>query len=486
MDRRSTAGWLLAALGAAFLLAANMGRALDAPLERTAPPGFRCWDDFGVAVRLFRGDRAGARAAFPSDFEAARHEIDRLELRPWQFWRTADEAAFPGVRALDAIRPLDDTGRGRLLAVLFRLRGGIAPRMPFWMAPLFALPALVWIGWECARARHGIAGALFVLALASSAFVVDVLPLSYSAAGFYVAAVLLLVPWAVYAAAGSPSVRGLLVRAGLVGGALGACVYCRTGVLLVLPGFLVALAVAAARLPRTRRVTIVLASAALLCGPPLWVRTRMGGHEIWITLWEGLGDFDRSKGHVWSDAAAKRMVRQHGVDELRSQEAQDALREDVLRAVRSDPAWYGDILGRRLLATLGQWKLWGRGMRPSTRPGEGAIDGYYGLARPVDTFVLGSRTVEVPVPLLLAGPVLLGALAVGARGGGRRAAMAGLVVMLALCAGTLAVPVLVSTAGAFETETVALAWLLAWSFVVEAAVDARERRSASSRSTIRP
>ena len=64
--------------------------------------------------------------------------------------------------------------------------------------------------------------------------------------------------------------------------------------------------------------------------------------------------------------------------------------------------------------------------------------------------------------------------------------MAGLVVMLALCAGTLAVPVLVSTAGAFETETVALAWLLAWSFVVEAAVDARERRSASSRSTIRP
>ena len=51
----------------------------------------------------------------------------------------------------------------------------------------------------------------------------------------------------------------------------------------------------------------------------------------------------------------------HGVDELRSQEAQDALREDVLRAVRSDPAWYGDILGRRLLATLGQWKLWGRG-----------------------------------------------------------------------------------------------------------------------------
>src|SRR6266496_2097373 len=111
--------WPLPTVLALALLAYNVAQLLTAPFERIAPAGYRCWDDFGVAVRLYRHDRARPATAESSDFAAARQEVERLSLRPWQFWRTADESRFPGVSALDAIRPLDDVGRGRLLGALF-------------------------------------------------------------------------------------------------------------------------------------------------------------------------------------------------------------------------------------------------------------------------------------------------------------------------------------------------------------------------------
>jgi hypothetical protein len=141
----------------------------------------------------------------------------------------------------------------------------------------------------------------------------------------------------------------------------------------------------------------------------------------------------------------------------------------VLRAVADDPGWYAGILARRLGAALSQWKILPRGsIRPATTPGEGAMDGYYGLTRTVDTFTAGARAVELPLPLLWVGPLALTVLAVR-----REDARRGAEVTLCLLVATLGVPLAVSTAGALETQAVALSWLLAGAFVLESLVGAR-------------
>jgi len=233
---------------------------------------------------------------------------------------------------------------------------------------------------------------------------------------------------------------------------------------MVLPGFLAA-AVAASRGPGPRPRAALLLAVAILAGPPLVARATAGGHDFWISLWEGLGDFDRGKGHVWADAAAKRFARAHGVEELRSAESQRLFRAEVTRSIRSDPPWYAAIVARRLAATMLQAKLWGTGFRPSTHPNEGAMDGYWGLTRNVDVFTVLGRNVEVPVPFLLGGPVLL---AVSGLRRARRGRLPRVVWSVAcLGAGALGIPVLISTAGALETEAFALVWFLAWALAAE-------------------
>src|SRR4029453_8318837 len=119
-------------------------------------------------------------AAWATGFEAAEAESARLAIRPWQFWRTADDGAFPGAGAPTETRPLEEIGRARLVAFFFRLRGGIAPFAPFWPAALLAIPLLAWTGWEMSRAGLSLAAAVFLFAVAASGFVADVLPLAYS------------------------------------------------------------------------------------------------------------------------------------------------------------------------------------------------------------------------------------------------------------------------------------------------------------------
>src|SRR5262249_33976559 len=88
-------------------------------------------------------------------------------------------------------------------------------------------------------------------------------------------------------------------------------------------------------------------------------------------------------------------------------------------------------------------------------------------------------SLEVAVPVLLAGPILLAVLAASRS---QRERVAGeLRVVLAVVAATLGVPVLFSTAGALEMQAAALAWILAWSFVLEHALDAAARASARGR-----
>lgn len=457
---RSGARGLWIGTAAAALLLVNVAIGLDRPLAESAASGYRYWEDFGVAVRLYRGDRPAApsAAARTTDFEAAEAESARLAIRPWQFWRTAEEGAFPGAGGSTDIRPLEDIGRARIVALFFRLRGGIAPFAPFWPAALMAVPLMAWTGWEMSRAGLSLGAALFLFAVATSAFVADVLPLAYSPAGFYVLALLMIVPWSVYLLGGPMTSPGVLVRAAAGGATLGLCALCRGGTILVLPGF-VAAALLAGLGPRPRPRAALLLAVFILAAPPIAARATAGGHDFWIGLWEGFGDFDRSKGHVWSDAVAKRVARAHGVEDLRSPEGQRFFRTEVTRTIRSDPAWYAAILGRRLSATLLQTKLWGPGFRKSTHPSEGAMDGYFGLTRNADVFTALGHTVEVPVPLLLCGPVLLAVACVRRhrRGGVPPVAWS----VACLGAGAFALPIAISTAGALETEAFALVWLLA-------------------------
>ena len=444
----------------------NVAIGLDRPLAESAAPTYRYWEDFGVAVRLYRGDRPAppAASARATDYEAVEAESERLAIRPWQFWRTAAEGAFPGAAASTDIRPLEDIGRARIVALFFRLRGGIAPFAPFWPAALLAIPLFAWTGWEMARAGLSVAAAVFLFAVAASAFVIDVLPLAYSPAGFYILALLMIVPWSVYLLGGPTTSAGVLTRAAAGGAALGLCALCRGGTILVLPGFVAAALLAALGLRPRPRAALLLA-VAILATPPIVARAAAGGHDFWIGLWEGFGDFDRSKGHVWSDAVAKRVARAHGVEDLRSAEGQRFFRAEVTRTIRSDPSWYAAILARRLSATLLQTKLWGPGFRPSTDPSEGAMDGYFGLTRNVDVFTVGGRSIEVPVPVLLGGPVLL------ALAGFRRARRGGVprVAWSVAClgAGALGVPILISTAGALETQAFVVVWLLTWALGAE-------------------
>ena len=182
-------------------------------------------------------------------------------------------------------------------------------------------------------------------------------------------------------------------------------------------------------------------------------------HDIWISIWEGLGDFDRTHGHVWDDEVAQGLTGDWRLGSLRSAEI---LRGHVVAHVGSDPLWYAGILAKRVAATLAQWKIlpWtplgGRAMRPKGAENEGAIDSYYALTSHVDWFRLGPLRFEVPFALfwLPAGAVLV----LARRSADARAAA--LVLGLLLLA-TLALPVGVTTAGALETQALGLAYFAA-------------------------
>ncbi len=457
----------------------------------------RYGEDMSVATTDYLERRApsGAPAVRLSSVEAQRYGLGleasmldaerRLGLRPWQFWRTLpdDPPARPGPIVP---RSNDDMGRAQLTELGFRMLGGVAPFLPLWLAALACLPVLSWTVWEMARAGHPVAGAAFAVACASSPFFVESMALPYSAFGFYLVGLLAITAFAVYAILQPPDARGFLLRALVLGPALAVCALCRDGILLALPGLLLALVLGARRIARGGRswllVGLALAAVAL---PYLAVRPATH-HEIWTGVWEGLGDFDRTKGHVWSDTVAVKLLTDAGLDagvptgvetfdrELASPEKEAFFRSLVLDDVRSDPLWYLAILGRRVVATVSQDELLvlgGRSARSEqARRGpeapiptnQGRIRFFYRLVPTADSIGLGPWRMALPLLLLWA----LGAAFVGVAAYHRTARPA-LAVTACLAGAALPLPVLITTAGALETEAFVLVYLLAFAFVVE-------------------
>jgi hypothetical protein len=260
---------------------------------------------------------------------------------------------------------------------------------------------------------------------------------------------------------------------------LALCALCRPSSLALAPGFVLALFLAWRRLGPLRARAALLTAAALpvlLLGPFLLVKPPRG-HGLWSAVWEGLGDFDREKGHTWSDPVADEVSRAHGGGPLWTPASEAVFRALVLRAVRDDPAWYAAILARRLGATTTQWKLWpwgprdGVSIRTRTSANEGFIDKYYGYATTADHVGLGSWRAEMPILALLLPALALAAMAVA---GPRRAALsdgpasrASLLGLAPLALAALPVPLLVSTAAAQETQAFALVYVVALALLVE-------------------
>jgi hypothetical protein len=502
--------------GCALIAWGTAARRGDVDLA-SLPLSRRFWEDLTVAMSRHLETRAAApvRPAPVGSFrgQAFVEKYQRFivravandGLRPWQFWRTIRLKSFERQATLE-LRDSDDAGRAVLLEHAFRLLGGVAPFLPLWMGALVASPLLLWVSWELWTSGHGLAAVVFVLLAASSPFLVDVLSLPYSAVAFYAASILMLAAVAAYGVLGRSTPLGFFVRAALAGTVLAACVAARSGSMLLVPGFVLALAAAAHRVfgagadpsSSSRRRWAGFAAGVALLLLPLVLAAPQRRHGTWEGVWEGLGDFDRTRGHSWYDPEARNALRRAGLDVppgagvgFVTPEAQAVFRRLVLEDVRADPAWYAAILVKRTLATLSQWKLrpfgpWsGTSMAPSRFPEEGVIDVYYRMTKTVDFVGLGRAEAEVPVALWW-GPTLVIVLAwlLGTRVRGlkesRERLGRPLAVLAVVAAGALVQPVLITTASALETEAFVLVYWLGLGFAVEEAAVRLQRRPRSA------
>ncbi len=487
---------------------------------------FRFWrssDDFAIAAGY------GARQGFPVApyrvLDTIRRERDprfvdfrRLldqqialqDVTPSTFWRTVPPASLSPDGQWRAAARFDDGGRALFLGLCYRALGGAAPFLLFWLGILICVPLLVGLFLECRWAGHGIAGGVLIALLSCSAFFVEMLALGYSAVGFHVMALLVLLGLAVYGLRGQVTVRGLVVRSLVAGVLIGVFSLARGTVPSLLPAFVLALGAgawraiptAAGRRIGARQLGLLAVSVALLVAPYLFLSNAVDGlvartmtkrgrpmmpryHDPALLIWKGLGDFDRTKGYEFRDKAGERAIIRGSRtgDASRAQEIH--LRSVILGDIREDPVWFATILVKRALSTITLYKVWAYGPRdgtsiiPAASPNEGVIDAYYSIAAHADWYRLGSRVGELPIVFVLL-PTLICLLAgtlpsvASSAPELARVARAGFPVMSILAVGVLATPVLITTATAFEPECFVIVHLLAAGFLAEGVVKARK------------
>lgn len=468
----------------------------------------RYWEDVQLAAGLF------VDGEFPVAFDEspgavnptgirAEHSTFRAaaaQIPPWKFWRTVPLPARDHPSIL--VSRSDDSGRALALALLFRSLGGVSPWAPFWVCFFLFVPALAWLCWEFRIAGATTAAPVAAFLLGTSCFVAECLGTSYSPVGFYVVAVIMVAAYAVYACM-SPAVsaRGLALRSTLAGLGLALCVMGRSGSLLVSGGLFAALIVAVVRLHRSTALgppiiaAIAAAMCALLLGPAGLVKLQIGrvvestfvrhgqpaapaqSHPVWFAIWGGLGDFDRAKGHTWDDRAISAAAVGAGGTPLTTfydLRNEPLLRDQVVDHVVGDPLWFAGILARRLVATVLQTKLWpwipisGRSLAPAAAPNEGIIDSYYALTKRIDFFGIGRVIGELPIALLIGPTVLLMLASVWSGVGRRRVRPGSLGVLACLAAATLPSPILITTAGALETQTFGVVYLIGAALLIQA------------------
>ena len=496
--------WLAGMAVALAALALNTAHVIDPGLHDTKTDP-RYWQDLHMATGLWRTGLfpawVAAPGAPPISFSGADPQVKRptrqADLTPWDAGWTLPPEALDDFTEPRLVRRYDDSGRPLMLGLAFRALGGVAPLFLYWLGALVAIPVLLWTSLELCRERRPIAAVVFSILVGSSPFVAEALAVSYSAAGFYVAAALSLGAIAVPAYGTQPlSVRGLLLRAAGGGVVFALCTLGRGGTLVLLPGFVLAGLMATRRAAlgqasapsRGKRALVFLLALAIFAVPLFGARVAIAGrvrhtfhafgegdpepqqHAFWWGVWTGLGDFDRTKGYRWRDAAAAEAVAAAGGPRLTGwyydPRSEEILRRAVTRDIRQDPLWYAGILARRAFATVSLRKLWpwaptsGRSIAARTSWNEGVMDNYYGLVTPVDWAGAGSLRWEWPIPLMLVPTfaLLLAAILPWSppRADVRRDAF--LVATLGMT--TLILPVAISTASGIEPQVFALTYLM--------------------------
>ncbi len=445
--------------------------------------GLAAFDSFPVAPYLVTNafSRKGqvAFATFKETFgQLERANRARLS-RPWEGFPAAD--LFP--RRPRVAQGFDDRGRAFLLGWGFRLLGKVSPGLLFWLAPALTALVLLWIMTEASRAGWAVFGFVVSLLVAISSFCVDVLTLGYSAAGFYLVSILACLALGIGALGHRTTLPGLVGRSLIAGIVLALGVTARSVSWTVLPALLIISSLGAMRIsaPRGRRVGAALGAAICLLSPTVLLRAhiadssrraadRFGGdaapasHDIWITYWQGLGDFDRTHGDVFLDGAGLPVLREHGGRERVSERSEAIMRRIVMESIQAEPAWFARILVERTLSTVSFRKLWPRataaspGFYPSTTPNEGATDSYWTMTDQADTVRLGSSRIEAPailLPLALFG--FFGAAFWKLRSPRSEDRVNLLRVVSLLVLAALPGPVATTTAGAFEPQSFVVA-----------------------------
>jgi hypothetical protein len=393
---------------------------------------------------------------------------EQADLRAWQFWRTLPiDSRLLQQRVV--ARANDDIGRSLLLRLGFRVLGGLAPLLLLWLGPLMAMVLLAWAACELAGVGRWLAALLFPMLLACSLYFVLCLSLPYSAVGFYLLGLLMLVIFSAQALLGVGSRRRFALTVLATGLVWALAVLCRSSTLFLLPGFLLALTLGWARrrpaqVSRFAHAAAGLGLAVLLVAPYVLAK-RPQHHEVWLGAWEGLGDFDWQKGHHWNDTYAIRFLRRNGQAPPRDQpvwalDNEAFFRERVIADVTNDPWWFLSILAPRTLATVAQtrlWTSWGRAGPPSER----GINWYYSLAPTADWFGIGPWRLRIPIPLLIGLTVLLVALRWRDRAGDD------LLLLLCVGLGALGLPVTYTTASGPETQGFVLIYLLGLGLVAD-------------------
>ena len=461
---------------------------------------FFSWIDTMAAVTLYL-DREGpidgksSIGPEPTDAELSR-SIDicrrimtrQAERLPDQtFWRTVPAEPFLRERSdLMAIPTFHDPGRALLLAWGYKQLGGIAPHLLPWLAVFAMVPALCWAIVELWLAGFPWAATVLGGLTASSPFVVQSLVYGHSPFGFYLVAVVCVIALSAYAVRSTPSPAGVLVRAFVSGVVFAGCRLCRGATLGLAGGFLLPLVLAGSRVPnpaaRVGRWCLVILAVAVQITPSILAR-RPQNHAVWTSFWEGLGDFDRTKGYVWDDGATMEFLKAQGLPaswvDLSSERTASFLRARIAADISSDPQWYTRILAQRLLSTVLLWKLWPRAatdgttFAPKVWPNEGSIDGKFRVVPTVDVLALGRHRFELPVATILGPSFLFAAAALARKRLGVLEARevrlrGGLSILTCTTLAVLTLPVLLTTAGVLEPQAIGLVYFLGFGLCLDA------------------
>jgi len=444
---------------------------------------WRFWDDMALAIGRFVDATSGKSRRETEDGDLGaivgpyrdlvESKVENTDLKPTEFWRTVSDQKFRLKHAPFAAPKFEDPGRSLLLLAGFRVLGGVAPYLLVWIGALAFVPVLFWILWEFVSSGRGTAGLGFAGLVAGSPYWAECLSLPHSAVAFYLGGLVALSAFAMAVflprANGPLGWRSIAWRGALLTAVLIVDVWCRSGSIFFIPA---AIAVAVAGfyrggLSRARAAGLAL----LLIAAPVAALRPYEVHSVWAALWEGLGDYGADHGYSWYDLDASRHLGEHhGLPvrrELRYITAAEekAFGEDVIADITANPLWYARVLGQRLAATVFLTHLdpWG------PRDGESRRTPlfHYKYTTPVDWFGWKGAAREVPVSTLYLPTLAFIVLAIL-----RRPASHGeLAVLGTIAAATLPVPVLITTAGALETQAFTLVYFLGAAFLLQRGVD---------------